>query len=43
MCLCKFTLSFKIPYNVLQLPEGGDLEHFTVNQAETLIEAQSMI
>jgi hypothetical protein len=30
------------PY-VLQLPEGGDFEALTVSQAQTLIEAQSLI
>jgi len=30
-------------FDVLQLPEGGDFEAQTVNQAETLIEAQSSI
>jgi hypothetical protein len=30
-------------FDVLQLPEGGDFEDFTINQAETLIEAQSLI
>jgi len=29
--------------NGLQLPEGGDSKHFTVNQAQTLIEARSLI
>jgi hypothetical protein len=27
----------------LQLPEGGDSGHFTVNQAGTLIDAQSLL
>jgi hypothetical protein len=35
--------SGSIASNVLQLPEGGDFEAFTVNYAETLIEAQSLI
>jgi hypothetical protein len=30
-------------HNGLHLPEGGDFEDFTINQAETLIEAQSLI
>jgi hypothetical protein len=29
--------------NVLQLPEGGDFGALLVNQAQTLIEAQSLI
>jgi hypothetical protein len=32
-----------VAYNVLQLPEGGDFEALPVNQAQTLIEAQSLI
>jgi len=36
-------LSAIIAPTVLQLPEGGDSKHFTVNQAETLIEPQSSI
>jgi len=36
--------SVRVAGNGLRLPEGGDFEkHFTVNQAETLIEAQSLI
>jgi len=36
-------VSLIIDSNVLQLPEGGDLEALHCHQAETLIEAQSLI
>jgi|SaaInlV_125m_DNA_1040241.scaffolds.fasta_scaffold481884_1 hypothetical protein len=36
-------LSTNTEFNGLQLSEGGDFEALPVNQAETLIEAQSLI
>jgi len=41
--IISFIVFFKIENNVFRLPEGGDSKHFTVNQAKTLIEAQSLI